>query len=165
MANPIITSTPEQAQLLAILGGPVATPPTGIKPNLVDPPTLTMSLILNLTFCVTFFTLAVLARLYTKKVVIRAIAYEVCRWLILRCIIITLLMCIRRAHYGMGTLRLSASCRSLMTPQDSLDCTRRHVLPCHQSWWRGPCLEHTNEDSFRFSRGNHAQILVTIKPC
>ena len=71
------TSTSEQLQVL--LNGPAGTPPVGITPNFDGPPNLNAFVTLTLTFCVTFTTLAVFMRMYTKLFLIRSIAYEDCK--------------------------------------------------------------------------------------
>ena len=73
--------TPEQAQaaLRALLEGPAASPPPGVVPNFDDPANLNTLVTLTITLCVTFATLAVLLRMYTKVFILRALAWEDCR--------------------------------------------------------------------------------------
>lgn len=80
MAEPSTTSTLErQAKMEAILNGPAGTPPPGILPNFDDPSNQDIWVILTLTLAVTFATLAVWIRMYTKKFIIRSLTYEDCR--------------------------------------------------------------------------------------
>ena len=79
MATPTTMPTPEQLQ--AILDGPAGTPPAGVMPNFDDPPNLDTVVAVALTLCVTFATSAVFTRMYTKRFLIRAWAYEDCETL------------------------------------------------------------------------------------
>ena len=68
--------TPEQ--LHALLDGPAGKPPSGVVPNLQNPPTLDGLIV----FCIIFFSiitiLALSMRLYTKAFIIKVWAYEDC---------------------------------------------------------------------------------------
>lgn len=68
------TTAAEQAKL----NGPAMAPPPGAVPNFVDPPNLDHIVILVLTLCMSFSTIAVLLRMYTKLFVLRKIAFEDC---------------------------------------------------------------------------------------
>lgn len=76
MATSIATPTPGQLQTL--LDGPAVPPPAGIIPNLVHPPNIDTVCYLTFSLCVSFAGLAVIIRVYTKRVLIRSIAYEDC---------------------------------------------------------------------------------------
>ena len=76
MATPTTAPTPEQ--LHALLNGPAGTPPAGVVPSPQNPPNLNASLIVTLTLVLTFGTLAVFMRMYTKVFIIRSVAYEDC---------------------------------------------------------------------------------------
>lgn len=51
-------------------------PPAGIIPNFQNPPNLDVFIALTIALCVTFGTLAVLLRMYTKLFILRALAWE-----------------------------------------------------------------------------------------
>lgn len=70
--------TPEQLQEL--LDGPAVAPPAGIIPNLAHPPNIHTVCYLTFSLCVSFTSLAVVIRMYTKRVLIRSIAYEDCEY-------------------------------------------------------------------------------------
>ncbi|KAF6239921.1 hypothetical protein HO173_001529 [Letharia columbiana] len=69
-------ATPTTAPIQTLLNGPAGTPPAGVVPNFQDPPNLNAFLILTLTLVLTFGSLAVLMRMYTKLFIIRSVAYE-----------------------------------------------------------------------------------------
>ena len=77
MASPPIASTPESVQML--LNGPAGTPPAGVTPNFDNPPNLNTYVVFTLVLCVSFATVALLIRFYTKLFLIRSIAYEDCK--------------------------------------------------------------------------------------
>ena len=62
--------------LHAILHEPAGTPPAGVTPNFHDPSNLHRFVAPIITLCLTFTTLAMLTRIYTKKFLIRSWAYE-----------------------------------------------------------------------------------------
>jgi len=68
------------AQLHQIMDGPALAPPDGIVPNLINPDNQTGCYILTIVICVTFSSLAVLARLYTKLRIARKIGWEDCKF-------------------------------------------------------------------------------------
>lgn len=68
--------TPEQLE--ALLDGPATTPPAGIIPRLDNPPNIDTICYLTFSLCVSFASLAVIIRIYTKHFLIRSIAYEDC---------------------------------------------------------------------------------------
>ena len=70
--------TPEQLQ--ALLDGPAGKPPAGILPNLENPPNLDTYLVVTVALTLTFGTLAVLLRLYTKLLILRSFACEDCKY-------------------------------------------------------------------------------------
>ena len=86
MTTPSTSLNPEQLQEL--LNGPAGTPPVGVIPNLDDPPNLDTYVILTITVCMTFATVAVLLRIYTKILITRSLAYEDCKWLYLTSVMI-----------------------------------------------------------------------------
>ena len=75
------STTPEQVQaaLRTLLEGPAMSPPPGILPDFHNPPNLNIFVALTITLCVTFATVAVLLRMYTKVFILRALAWEDCR--------------------------------------------------------------------------------------
>lgn len=76
--------TPDQAesQRQALLNGPAAPPPSGVMPNFDNAANLDPYVILTITLCVSLGTVSVLLRMYTKKYVIRSLAYEDCGFLV-----------------------------------------------------------------------------------
>ena len=68
-------------QLQALLSGPAGAPPAGVTPNFNDPANLNGLVILTLTLCLVFATMAVLMRVYTKCFLIRSWDYEDCNLL------------------------------------------------------------------------------------
>lgn len=73
MANP----SPEEL-LEARLNGPAMAPPPGLYSNFIDPSNLDVYVIITLVFCMTFSTVAVLVRMYTKIFLIRKVLVEDC---------------------------------------------------------------------------------------
>ena len=71
--------TPKQLQEL--LDGPAVAPPASIIPNLAHPPNIDTVCYMTFSLCVSFVSLAVIIRMYTKRVLIRSIAYEDCEYL------------------------------------------------------------------------------------
>lgn len=80
MASSTTNTTPEQAQaaLRTLLEGPAISPPAGVIPNFHDPSNLDVFVALTMTLSVTFGTVAVLLRMYTKIYILRALAWEDC---------------------------------------------------------------------------------------
>lgn len=76
MSGPAAQLTSQQ--LDALLNGPAGPPPPGVRPNFDDPANLNGLVILTLTLCLVFATLAVLMRTYTKLFLIRSWDYEDC---------------------------------------------------------------------------------------
>ncbi|KAK0511236.1 hypothetical protein JMJ35_005809 [Cladonia borealis] len=75
MTTPTTSLSAEQLQKL--LDGPAGTPPVGVIPNFDHPPNLnTRYLILTISACMTFATVAVLLRMYTKIFITRSLANE-----------------------------------------------------------------------------------------
>lgn len=69
------------AELLqAKLNGPAMAPPPGVTPNFIDPPNLRHIVVLVLTLCMSFSTVAILMRMYTKLFILRKTAFEDCRY-------------------------------------------------------------------------------------
>ena len=54
------------------------TPPAGVLPNFHHPANLDVYVILTITLCIAFATLAVLLRMYTKVFILRVLAWEDC---------------------------------------------------------------------------------------
>lgn len=79
MTTPTTSLSPEQLQKL--LNGPAGTPPVGMIPNFDDPPNLDTYVILTISACMTFATVAVLLRMYTKVFITRSLENEDCKWL------------------------------------------------------------------------------------
>ena len=77
MTAPTLSLSPEELQQL--LDGPAGTPPVGVIPNFDDPPNLDTYVILTITACTTFATVAVLLRMYTKIFITRSLANEDCK--------------------------------------------------------------------------------------
>lgn len=82
MASSTTNLTPEQAQtaLRTLLEGPAMSPPVGLIPNFHDAPNLDVFVALTIALCVTFGTLAVLLRMYTKVYIVRALGLEDCKF-------------------------------------------------------------------------------------
>lgn len=76
MANS--TGNPTSGQLQTLLDGPAVKPPAGITSSLDHPPNIDTFYYLTIALCVSFASLAVMLRVYTKLVLIRSIAYEDC---------------------------------------------------------------------------------------
>lgn len=74
MANP----SPEEL-LEARLNGPAMAPPPGLYTNFIDPLNLHVYGIITLVFCMTFSTVAVLVRMYTKIFLLRKVLLEDCQ--------------------------------------------------------------------------------------
>lgn len=74
MTTPTTSLSPEQLQKL--LNGPAGTPPVGMIPNFDDPPNLDTYVILTISACMTFATVAVLLRMYTKVFITRSLENE-----------------------------------------------------------------------------------------
>ena len=82
MASPTQSLTPEQshAALQALLNGPAGLPPAGVLPNFENPQQ-NLAFIFRLTtaLALSFPTVAVVIRIYTKRCLIRSMGYEDCR--------------------------------------------------------------------------------------
>ena len=87
MATPTQSPTPEQshAALQKLLNGPAALPSPGVVPNF-DNPTQYEGSILYITAALTlsFATIAVVIRTYTKHSLLRSMGYEDCKFLKVR---------------------------------------------------------------------------------
>lgn len=81
MATNTSSPTPEQlnAKLQQLLNGPAGKPPAGVTPNFVDPPNLDVIITLTIVLCITFATIAVFIRMYTKLLLVRSTVYEDCK--------------------------------------------------------------------------------------
>lgn len=65
-----------QAELETLSNGPAGAPPPGIRPNFDNPPNLDIIVQLSFAICMTFSSLAVLIRIYTRYVLLRSIGYD-----------------------------------------------------------------------------------------
>jgi len=68
----------ESEKILALLNGPAGIRPSGVAPNLDNPPNANAFIIPTITVCIVASTLAVTIRLYAKLFLIRSMAYEDC---------------------------------------------------------------------------------------
>lgn len=82
MASATTDITPEQAQaaLRTLLERPAMSPPAGVMPNLHNPVNLDVYVVVTITLCVAFATVAVLLRMYTKIFILRVLAWEDCEF-------------------------------------------------------------------------------------
>ena len=82
MASSTMSTASEQAQtaLFTLLEGPAMSPPAGVLPNFRNPPNLNLYVTLTIALCISFATLAVLLRMYTKVFVVRVLAWEDCKF-------------------------------------------------------------------------------------
>ena len=80
MASSTASINPEQAQtaLRTLLEGPAMSPPAGVVPNFNSPASLDTYVILTVTLGLTFITVAVVLRMYTKVFILRVLAWEDC---------------------------------------------------------------------------------------
>lgn len=85
-----------------MLNGPALTPPPGVKSNFVNPPNMDFIVILTISICTSFSTIAILLRLYTKLIVIRKVVFEDCMLRFNVDAILDLLIFRRRCRFGMG---------------------------------------------------------------
>lgn len=74
------TEIPTPGQLQSLLDGPAVTPPAVIISSLDNPPNIDTVCYLTFLLCVSFASLAVIIRIYTKLVLIRSVAYEDCKY-------------------------------------------------------------------------------------
>ena len=72
------TASMTPAQLQALLDGPAESPPPGVIPNFVDPPSIYPQIIVTLVLTLCISTLALAIRTYTKLRVIKAWHLEDC---------------------------------------------------------------------------------------
>ena len=70
--------TPEQIEKL--LNGPSLAPPRGVVPNFVDPDNFHVWFIVTAVVCLTFSTLALAMRIYTKMFITRRTEWEDCKF-------------------------------------------------------------------------------------
>lgn len=80
MADLFATLPPAQAQaaLQALLDGPAAKPPDGALPNFDHPTNLNDYVTLTLVLCLSFTTVALLMKIYTKAFIIRTTTFDDC---------------------------------------------------------------------------------------
>ena len=76
MAAPVNTPSPKELQ--ATLDGPAGVPPSGVLPNLERPAHFNALLVMVFILAISFSTLCVAARIYTKVFIIRSFRYEDC---------------------------------------------------------------------------------------
>ena len=69
---------PGPGRLEFLLNGPAVPPPAGVISNLDNPPNIDAICYITFSLCVSLASLAVGIRLYTKRFLIRCIAYEDC---------------------------------------------------------------------------------------
>ena len=67
-----------ERQIEAILNGPAYTPPAGVQPNFDNPANLNTIVIIVKTLALTFTTLAVLIRIYTRHHLCHSMGYDDC---------------------------------------------------------------------------------------
>ena len=82
MAAPTQSLTPEQSQAAfqTLLNGPAGLPPAGVLPNFENPPQNLASVFrVTAALALSFATVAVVIRVYTKRCLIRSMGYEDCR--------------------------------------------------------------------------------------
>lgn len=81
MATPTDSMAPDQlhAEMQLLLNGPAGSPPAGVLPHVQDPSNLDTYLIVTLTLCIALATVTFCLRMYTKRFLIRSIAYEDCK--------------------------------------------------------------------------------------
>ena len=82
MAAPTRSLTPEQshAAFESLLNGPAALPPAGVLSNFESPSQNLASIFhVNAALALSFTTVAVVIRIYTKRCLLRSIGYEDCR--------------------------------------------------------------------------------------
>ena len=106
--------SPEQTQaaLRTLLEGPAMSPPAGVAPNFDDPANLDIYVILTITLCVAFSTVAVVLRMYTKVFILRVLAWEDCGFYFLSHDV--------AAVYLLLPLRCHCPCMGISACKDSL---------------------------------------------
>jgi len=77
MTSSNTTSTPDP--VYALLEGPAYPPPLGVTPDFQNSPNLDNFVVVALTLCITFATVAFFIRMYTKIFLIRSLAAEDCK--------------------------------------------------------------------------------------
>lgn len=147
MSGPAAYLSPQQLETL--LNGPAGQPPPGVIPNFDDPPNINGLVILTLTICLVFATLAVLMRTYTKLFLIRSWDYEDCKLFsnLYSPRSIPQLMTFRCDHSGMGKLSLHSNITlpPALNLVASSNRTSRSLKPDHQRWRWSSHMEHTVE--------------------
>lgn len=136
MATPTITLTPEQsmAALQRLLNGPAATPPAGVTPDFDDPPNQRLFVIAILVLCLTFSTLAVLMRMYTKLFLVRSLVPEDCECLFVTRLDLEVLTFSRHHCDRMGKLRPNEVLFPILTMAAVSDCAG-HTICAHPQIW------------------------------
>ncbi|KAL8691956.1 MAG: hypothetical protein Q9218_002918 [Villophora microphyllina] len=78
MTESTAPSSTEQthANMQTLLNGPATRPPLGVESNFDNPPNMDTTINIVLSICVVVSTLFMLARLYTKSLILRTIFYE-----------------------------------------------------------------------------------------
>ena len=81
MATPTTTLTPEQSMvaLQVLLNGPAMPPPPGVTSDFDHPLSDYTVHIVMLTLFITFSTISVLMRMYTKLFLVRSVVLEDCK--------------------------------------------------------------------------------------
>ena len=140
------TTTPTPGQFQAIINGPAGRPPAGVTPNFHNPSSLNRFVAPILTLCITFTTLAILTRMYTKKFLIKSWAYEDCRTLVPypRKPITTLTLA-RRSYNGMGKYWLTGGSLFSLTKAVWPNYTDCYICSCCSARWWHTYMEYTDE--------------------
>ena len=79
MASASSLTNPASPRVDALLNGPAGMPPPGVQSDFVNPPNLDTNVYIAVTFCITFASLAVLIRIYTKIFVLHSVGYDDCQ--------------------------------------------------------------------------------------
>lgn len=67
-----------QEELKALLNGPAGAPPADKSPNFDNPPNLDTVVYLTTAICMSFTSLAILMRIYTRRILLRSVGYDDC---------------------------------------------------------------------------------------
>ena len=81
MAAPAASSTPDQRAeaIQSLLNGPAGAPPAGVTPNFDSPENQAVALYVVATLTLSFATIAVVIRIYSKHVLLHSTGYEDCK--------------------------------------------------------------------------------------
>jgi hypothetical protein len=130
---------PTPAQLEAIMNGPALAPPKGVRPNFVDPWSLEDVFIATATITFTISTFLVMARMYTKAVLMKKFGSEDCKsWL-----------CAEREIRTHTPRAMSPMlCSMVYNP--------RRCQSVHDPWWRATPVERSSEEHVRSGLRMHS---------